>query len=75
MAKTAAQALHLTAQDLLSFGIIDEIVAEPVGGAHRSPEEMVQRLGSALDKNLGEVKKYSGTRLKALRREKFLKLK
>ena len=75
MAKTAAEALHLTAQDLLSFGIIDEIVAEPVGGAHRSPEEMVQRLGSALDKNLGEVKKYSGTRLKALRREKFLKLK
>ena len=75
MAKTAAEALHLTAQDLLSFGIIDEIVAEPVGGAHRRPEEMVQRLGSALDKNLDEVKKYSGARLKALRREKFLKLR
>jgi acetyl-CoA carboxylase carboxyl transferase subunit alpha len=75
MTKTAAEALHLTAQDLLSFGIIDEIVAEPVGGAHRNPEEMVKKLGSALDKNLGEIKKYSGARLKAMRREKFLKLK
>src|ERR1700693_3622741 len=51
-AQDAAEALRLTAQDLLRLGVIDRIIAEPVGGAHRLPEEAVERLGDAIDEAL-----------------------
>jgi acetyl-CoA carboxylase carboxyl transferase subunit alpha len=51
----AADALKLTAQDLLGFGIIDEIVAEPTGGAHTNPELAATLLDAALERALGEV--------------------
>lgn len=53
-APRAAEALRLTAQDLLSFRIIDRIVAEPAGGAHRSADETAHLLAEALEEALEE---------------------
>ncbi len=51
----AAEALKLTAQDLLGFGIIDEIVREPTGGAHTNPEQAAALMDAALERALTEV--------------------
>ncbi len=51
-AQEAAEALRLTAQDLLRLGVIDRIVPEPLGGAHRLPQEAIAALGEALDEAL-----------------------
>ena len=51
----AAEALKLTAPDLLKFGIIDEIVLEPVGGAHTNPNQAAALLDVALQRSLAEV--------------------
>ena len=51
-AQEAAEALRLTAQDLLRLGVIDRIVPEPLGGAHRVPQEAIAALGEALDEAL-----------------------
>jgi acetyl-CoA carboxylase carboxyl transferase subunit alpha len=51
----AADALKLTAPDLLGFGIIDEIVPEPTGGAHTNPELAATMLDAALERSLAEV--------------------
>jgi acetyl-CoA carboxylase carboxyl transferase subunit alpha len=64
-APEAAEVLKLTAQDLLRLGIIDEIVPEPMGGAHRDPQKMADTLGSVIKRNLGE--------LAGLKKEEFLK--
>src|SRR5687767_58015 len=62
----AATALKLTAPDLLGFGIIDEIVPEPVGGAHTNPELAASILDAALERALAEVSAMeSGARLEA----------
>jgi acetyl-CoA carboxylase carboxyl transferase subunit alpha len=67
----AAEALKLTAPDLLGAGIIDEIVPEPVGGAHTDPAAAAQLLDNALDRVLAEVSSLdSETRLQ-LRYQKF----
>ena len=67
----AAEALKLTAPDLLEAGIIDEIVPEPVGGAHTDPAAAAQLLDKALDRVLAEVSSLdSETRLQ-LRYQKF----
>jgi acetyl-CoA carboxylase carboxyl transferase subunit alpha len=71
-AQTAAEALKLTAQDLYKLGIIDGIVPEPLGGAHRGKAETVEALGEALAKALAEMKGTDGGVLRARRREKFL---
>jgi acetyl-CoA carboxylase carboxyl transferase subunit alpha len=71
-AQTAAEALKLTAQDLYKLGIIDGIVPEPLGGAHRGKAETVDALGEALAKALAEMKGTDGGVLRARRREKFL---
>ena len=73
-AQEAAGALKMTAQDLLKMAVVDEIVAEPVGGAHRSPEAAIVSLGDALEKALEELKPLSGAELRAKRREKFLEI-
>ena len=60
----AAEALKLTAPDLLGLGIVDEIVAEPVGGAHTDPAQAAAMLDTALDRALGAIKPFDiGTRL------------
>ena len=71
-AKEAAEALKLTAEDLLKLGIIDEIVVEPLGGAHRNRAQTIETLGDALESALSELCRQDGARLRAERREKFL---
>ena len=71
-AKEAAEALKLTAEDLLKLGIIDEIVVEPLGGAHRDSKATISALGDAIDVALTELCRHDGARLRAERREKFL---
>jgi len=71
-AQIAAEALKLTAQDLLKLGVIDGIVAEPLGGAHRGKEETIAALGDAIAASLAEMKGIDGGVLRARRREKFL---
>jgi acetyl-CoA carboxylase carboxyl transferase subunit alpha len=73
-AQTAAEALKLTAQDLLKLGIIDRIVPEPMGGAHRDPQAAINALGDALDASLGELVGHDGAALRARRREKFVEM-
>ena len=71
-AKDAAEALKLTAEDLKQLGIIDEIVPEPLGGAHRSRAEMATRLGETLEAALAKFDNQSGDDIRRQRREKFL---
>ena len=71
-AQVAAEALRLTAEDLHKLGVIDEIVAEPLGGAHREPKAAIAALGEALDAALSRVAAVDGAALVARRREKFL---
>jgi acetyl-CoA carboxylase carboxyl transferase subunit alpha len=71
-AKEAAEALKLTAEDLLKLGVIDEIVVEPLGGAHRDPTRTVQAVGDAIEAALTDLCRHDGARLRAERREKYL---
>ncbi|HCW69016.1 MULTISPECIES: acetyl-CoA carboxylase carboxyltransferase subunit alpha [Thalassospira] len=73
-AKTAAEALRLTAQDLLQLGVIDDIIPEPLGGAQRSPAEACKRVGAAIIKALESMDDVEGGVLKARRRDKFLEM-
>jgi acetyl-CoA carboxylase carboxyl transferase subunit alpha len=71
-AQDAAEALRLTAQELHRLGVIDEIVPEPLGGAHRFPKEAITRLGVALDETLRPLLALDGDTLRRQRRQKFL---
>ena len=73
-ARDAAEALRLTAADMLSYGVIDQIVMEPVGGAHRSPATAIEAVGDAIELALEELSQLDGAMLRAQRRERFLKL-
>jgi acetyl-CoA carboxylase carboxyl transferase subunit alpha len=73
-APDAAAALRMTAQDLKELGVIDRVVPEPVGGAHRSPQEVVAALGDAIEDSLDELRGLDGGALRARRREKFLEM-
>ncbi len=70
--KSAAESLKLTAQDLKELGLIDEIIQEPIGGAHRNNKEAFKKVSDKIDKNLKELIKTEGGQLRARRREKFL---
>jgi acetyl-CoA carboxylase carboxyl transferase subunit alpha len=71
-AKDAARALKLTAQDLKQLGIIDTIIEEPMGGAHREPERTIDVVGDYIERALSELKPLDAAALKQRRREKFL---
>uniref|UniRef100_UPI002603BAEC acetyl-CoA carboxylase carboxyltransferase subunit alpha n=1 Tax=Acidocella sp. TaxID=50710 RepID=UPI002603BAEC len=71
-APVAAEAMRITAQDLKKLGLIDEIVPEPMGGAHRDPETALASLGEAVEKQLKALLGLPPEALKAKRREKFL---
>ena len=71
-AEEAAEALRLTAQDLLRLGVVDRVVPEPLGGAHRLPKEAVEQLGEAIDEALRPLLGLDGSVLRSQRREKFL---
>ncbi len=70
-AEDAAKALKITAHDLLQFGIIDEIIPEPLGGAHQDYTLAAQYIKEAILKNLAELKNMSPDELVAQRIEKF----
>ena len=72
--KEATEALKLTAQDLRKLGVIDEIIAEPLGGAHRDPQAAIERVGDSILKHLKELLPQSGDELKKRRTEKFLRM-
>ncbi|WP_339777673.1 acetyl-CoA carboxylase carboxyltransferase subunit alpha [uncultured Thalassospira sp.] len=73
-AKTAAEALRLTAQDLQQLGVIDDIITEPLGGAQREPQNACKQVGDAIEKALIELSGLEGGVLKARRRDKFLEM-
>ncbi|HVI51941.1 MAG TPA: acetyl-CoA carboxylase carboxyltransferase subunit alpha [Candidatus Sulfotelmatobacter sp.] len=73
-AKDAAEALRLTAQDLQKLGVIDDVVAEPLGGAHRSPDAAIDALADRLEASLKAQSLVEGGVLRARRREKFLEM-
>jgi acetyl-CoA carboxylase carboxyl transferase subunit alpha len=71
-AKDAASAMRITAQDLKRLGIIDDIIAEPVGGAHRGREEAMTATGDAVARALDHLNELSADDLRDQRRDKFL---
>ncbi len=70
----AAKAMKLSAKDLLDLEIIDEIIAEPLGGAHRDRELILEKVKIALNKNLDQFKDMSGDEIFNDRKNKFLKI-
>jgi acetyl-CoA carboxylase carboxyl transferase subunit alpha len=64
--------MRITAQDLFKFGIIDAIVPEPIGGAHRDPAAAVAATGWAIGEALKSLANMSGEQLREARAEKFL---
>jgi len=73
-AQEAAEALKLTAQDLKALGVIDRIVAEPLGGAHRAREETIEAVGQAAGEALSRLVQQGSEELRASRRQKFLEM-
>jgi acetyl-CoA carboxylase carboxyl transferase subunit alpha len=73
-AEDAALSMKITAQDLARFGIIDTIVSEPTGGAHRDPSATIAAAGEAIAEALGELRGLDRTTIVRLRREKFVAL-
>ena len=71
-AADAAAALRLTAQDLLQLGIIDQIIQEPLGGAHRQRDLMIAQVGEAITETLAKLTRLDKKTLLADRHEKFL---
>jgi acetyl-CoA carboxylase carboxyl transferase subunit alpha len=71
-AKDAAAAMKITAQDLKKLGVIDEIVPEPKGGAHRAAADAIAATGDAIARALAPLEGVSGDVLRTQRREKFL---
>jgi acetyl-CoA carboxylase carboxyl transferase subunit alpha len=73
-AQEAATNMKITAQDMLRFGVIDNIIAEPTGGAHRDPKAAIAATGEAIAKALAELKPLSREAVLKQRREKFLNM-
>ena len=73
-AKKAAEALKLTAQDLIKLDIISQIITEPMGGAHRDPISAMQSLGKAIEGELMKFIHMDGGVIRAKRRERFLNI-
>ena len=72
MKERAASALRITAQDLLDLGVIDEIIPEPVGGAHSNRETAAQTVREVLVRTLDDLRRYKPDKLVRRRREKYL---
>jgi acetyl-CoA carboxylase carboxyl transferase subunit alpha len=72
MKERAAKALRITAPELMELGVIDEIVPEPVGGAHVNHEASARSLQEALVRNIEELRRFRPEKLVRRRREKFL---
>ena len=68
----AANALKLTAQDLLELKVIDEIIPEPIGAAHRNPETLFHSIFNSLKLNLKQIISLTSNELKSTRNKRFL---
>ena len=73
-ASEAAEAQKLTAQDLLTLGVIDAIIPEPIGGAQRYPTQVIESVKRHVEKTLSDLMRHSGPQLKQMRRNKFLSI-
>jgi len=73
-APDAAEALKLTARDLFKLGVIDEIIDEPLGAAHRERSETIAKVGRAIASHLRDLSQLDGDILRTRRREKFLEM-
>ncbi len=73
-AQDAAEALRLTAEDMEKLAVIDAILPEPVGGAHRDPASVIATVGDALDEALDELCRVPGGELKSRRHAKFMEM-
>ncbi len=73
-AADAAEAMRVTAEDLKALGVIDRVVPEPLGGAHRDPAAACANLAKAISDELGALGRLSADQLRAQRRDKFLAL-
>jgi acetyl-CoA carboxylase carboxyl transferase subunit alpha len=71
-AQEAATNMKITAQDLARFGVIDEIVREPVGGAHRDPQAAIEQAGEAIASALAPLRDLDRGTVRKMRRDKFL---
>jgi acetyl-CoA carboxylase carboxyl transferase subunit alpha len=71
-AQEAAMNMKITAQDLLRFGVIDEIVKEPVGGAHRDPAAIIAATGDAIASAFDDLRNLDRDSVRSQRRQKFL---
>ena len=70
----AAEAMKLTAKNLLKLGVIDEIISEPLGGAHRDPESIAVDIKHAIKKNLKSFENFSKEEIYDHRKAKFLQI-
>ena len=70
-APKAAEALRLTAYDLLDLGVVDRVIDEPLGGAHKNPERTMERVKEVLLEELAPLRDLSPGELKVQRRERF----
>jgi acetyl-CoA carboxylase carboxyl transferase subunit alpha len=70
--REAADSLKLTAQDLLSLGVIDKIVPEPIGGAQRNKIKTISNVGHLLEQEINAIKEMTPEILRDERRKKFL---
>jgi acetyl-CoA carboxylase carboxyl transferase subunit alpha len=73
-ADQAAEALKLTAQDMKKFKIIDEIIPEPIGGAHRDPKLTIEKIGDALEQRLINLSSLKKEELLKFKEEKYLQI-
>ncbi|MXP25486.1 acetyl-CoA carboxylase carboxyltransferase subunit alpha [Altererythrobacter indicus] len=71
-APAAAEAMKVTAQDLAELGVIDRIVKEPIGGAHRDPKTTAANLSAAISEELDALSQMDSGQLKLMREERFL---
>ena len=68
----AAKAMKLSAKDLLKLKVIDEIISEPVGAAHRNPETLFHSISNNLKQTLKQLSSLNGDELKNMRKKRFL---
>jgi acetyl-CoA carboxylase carboxyl transferase subunit alpha len=71
-AQDAATGMKITAQDMIRFGVIDQIIPEPIGGAHRDPAAAISSAASAIADAFAEMRDLDREAVRRLRREKFL---
>jgi acetyl-CoA carboxylase carboxyl transferase subunit alpha len=73
-AQEAATNMKITAQDMVRFGVIDAIIGEPTGGAHRDPKAAIAATGEAIARALAELRPLDREAIRKQRREKFLNM-